>query len=341
MFSGLSAAFKLLSFLYSSATSEIKDMANFNEQYSKEISVKIAEIMGDSGLVKKAVYREAVAALSGRVIKRFFEDVYASCYEKEELDRRPFLNIGPGSFRHPMWRTADKKYDNVAWTEVRRGVNQDPVDYCWDIYSGQPLKEVDGFFKVVYTSHVIEHLFPKDMSFMVREIKRLLEPGGIVRVVCPDAELMANAYQAEDWQFFLNYLIAKTGRIKVPLGSLSKERQREISAAFLLEYISLLTNSRNPHCMDKIQCVEFLEKYDDIYEGFDEALLLSSREVNKIAGGHVNWFTADKLVRILKAVGFSRVEVSGYQKSKVAILRDSRFFDRTDPEMSVFIEATK
>ncbi len=322
--------------------SRVQDgMANFNEKFSEEISTKAAEIMGHPALIKRAVLSEATAAVSGRVTKRFFEDVYATFYTKDSLARRPFLNIGPGSFRHPMWRTADKKYDDVAWTEVRRGVKQDPVDYHWDIYSARPLDEKDGFFKVIYTSHVVEHLFPQDLDFLVREIKRLLEAGGVARVVCPDAEQMANAYQAEDWPFFLNYLIAKTGRYKVPMGSLSKELQRAISAEFLLEYISLLTDRRNPVCLDKNHCVEFLSKYDDIYQGFDEALQLSSRELNKTAGGHVNWFTADKLVRIFKAAGFSRVEVSGYKKSKVAILRDGRFFDRTDPEMSVFIEATK
>lgn len=316
-------------------------MANFSEKYSDAISAKVAEIMDDPDLIKKAVHREAVAALNWRVTKRFFEDAYATGYTKEDLARRPFLNIGPGSFRHSMWRTTDKKYDDASWTEVRRGVNQDPVDYYWDIYSAQPLGEKDGFFKVIYSSHVIEHLFPQDMGFLVREIKRLLEPGGVVRVVCPDAEKMANAYQDEDWPFFLNYLIVKTGRHKTSMSSLSKESQKEMSAKFLLQYISLLTDKRNPYCLNKNQCVNFLAKYDDIYQGFDEALQLSSREVNKTAGGHVNWFTADKLVRIFKAMGFSRIEVSGYQKSKVAILRDGRFFDRTDPEMSVFIEATK
>lgn len=317
-------------------------MANFSVKYADAISAKVAEIMGDPNQINKAVHREAAAALSGRVTKRFFDDTYAMCYTRADLAKRPFLNIGPGSFRHPMWRTADKKYDEIAWTEVRRGTQQGPVDYYWDIYSAEPLGEKDGFFKVIYSSHVIEHLFPQDIEFLVREIKRLLEPGGVARVVCPDAEQMANAYRAEDWPFFLHYLIAKTGRYKLNLASLGKENQRAMAAEFLIEYISLLTDRRNPLCLDKNQCVEFLARYgDNIYQGFDDALKLSSREVNKTAGGHVNWFTADKLVRILKTAGFSRVELSGYQKSKVAILRDGRFFDRTDPEMSLFIEATK
>ena len=316
-------------------------MANFSEQYSETISAKVAEIMSDPDLVKKAVLREATSVVSGRITKRFFEDVYEAIYSKDDLARRPFLNIGPGSFRHPMWRTTDKKYDDVSWTEIRRGVKQDSVDYYWDIYSADPLGEKDGFFKVIYSSHVIEHLFPQDIGFMMLEIKRLLEPGGVVRIVCPDVEQMANAYKVEDWPFFLNYLIAKTGRHKTPMGILSRESQKAMSAEFLLEYISLLTNKQNPFCLDKDQCVDFLAKYGDIYKGFDDAVQFSSREVNKTVGGHVNWFTADKLIRIFRDAGFSRVEVSGYQKSKVAILRDARYFDRTDPEMSVFIEATK
>ena len=44
---------------------------------------------------------------------------------------------------------------------------------------------------------------------------------------------------------------------------------------------------------------------------------------------------------MLKEAGFSVVERSGYRQSRAAVLRDDRFFDRTDPQMSLFVDAIK
>lgn len=315
-----------------------------HENRSKdEIYKKAQEIRSVPDQLEQVIHANAASAVVGRIVRRFFDDVYALTYSTEDLERRPFLNIGPGSFRHPMWRTADKKYGNEgeAWTEMRRGIKQDPVDYYWDIYSGQPMQEADGFFKVIYTSHVIEHLFPQDFSFLLKESLRLLEPGGKMRIVCPDAEQMATAYRARDWPYFMHYLVAKTGRLGTPLNRTNQKELRGIAAEFLLDWVSLVTNEANPTHFDRNGCIEFLAKYRNIYEAFDEATALSSRELNESVGGHVNWFNTKKLVALLQEAGFSRVSVSGYQKSSVAILRDGRFFDRTDPEMSIFVEAIK
>jgi predicted SAM-dependent methyltransferase len=49
----------------------------------------------------------------------------------------------------------------------------------------------------IYTSHLIEHLTVKEAERMVSECYRVLRPGGTIRVVCPDLELMANTYLRE------------------------------------------------------------------------------------------------------------------------------------------------
>lgn len=294
-------------------------MANFKDKYLPEVSAKAEEIKGDSKLLEKAIYKDAISIINSRVIKKFYADVYSAEYSEIDLARRPFLNIGPGSFRHVMWRTADKKYeDHASWTEVRRGEKQCQVDYDWDIYSGQSMTEVDSFFKVIYSSHVMEHLFPQDVIFFVSEIKRLLEPGGVVRIVCPDAEQMVTAYERKDWSFFMSYLIAKTGRYKKPLSYFDQQELKEISAEFLLEYTSLLTNHKNPFFLNRRGCVDFLEKYQNIYYALDEASRLSSRDLNKVVGGHVNWFTAKKLDTLFKMAGFSEVRFSSFQKKSSA-----------------------
>ncbi|MND28938.1 Methyltransferase domain protein [compost metagenome] len=293
--------------------------------------------------METSVKKEAAAIVSGRVARRFFDDVYTLTYLETALTDRPFLNIGPGSFRHPNWRTADKKYggSNEAWTEMRRGIMQDPVDYYWDAYSGERLSEKDNFFKVIYSSHVIEHLFPTDLAFFLSETLRLLEPGGVLRIVCPDAEQIGRAYKSRDWGFFMHYLIAKTGRYTKPLSSISDEALEEIAADFVIEWVSLLTHKDNPKHFNKQECAEFLQQHESIFDAFDEAVSLSSRELNKSVGGHVNWFSTEKITKQLESAGFSQVNVSGYLKSSVPILRDIRYFDRTDPEMSIYVEAVK
>lgn len=316
---------------------------NFNDRFEEVIAQKASEISKNGALTAKAIEKEATAVVSSRVARRFFDDVYTLLYRQEDLERRPFLNIGPGSFRHHRWKTADKKYGDAsaAWTEMRRGVKQDPVDYNWDAYARSNIEEDDGYFKVIYTSHVIEHLFPDDLNFLLSEALRLLEPGGVLRVVCPDAEQMARAYENADWAFFMHYLIAKTGRFTKPLASTPDAVLREVSADFLIEWVSLLTHKENPTSLTKKECVNFLAQHSDVFAAFDAAVALSSRELNQSAGGHVNWFSTQKLTKLIKDAGFSQVNTSAYLKSSIPTLRDIRYFDRTDPEMSIFVEAIK
>lgn len=61
-----------------------------------------------------------------------------------------------------------------------------------DLAKGIPFK--DGTADVVYHSHVLEHL-DKPIAFgFLQEAWRVLKPGGILRAVVPDFEMMARAY---------------------------------------------------------------------------------------------------------------------------------------------------
>lgn len=311
------------------------------ERTKDMIDQKIAEIRRSPEQVDNIIYNTARDIVGGRTAKSFHDYSYVSSYGESDLLRRPFLNIGPGSFRHPMWRTADKTYGNPdnTWTSIRRGVAQPSVDYAWDIYAGQPLQEEDGFFNVIYVSHVIEHLFPGDLTFLLAEARRLLRRGGTLRLVCPNAGLLEQGYKLADWQYFLHYLIVKTGRIRSKPSALTEQQKRELSAHFVLDWVSLLANKENPLHLNPPQCVQFLGGHANLLDAFDAAGSLSSREVNARIGGHVNWFDHRKIMHILVGAGFKNVRASAYQQSYVPILRDPRYFDRTDPEMSLFVEA--
>jgi SAM-dependent methyltransferase len=89
------------------------------------------------------------------------------------------LNIGCGSTFHPQWTNLDFHAPSAA------------VIAC-DIRRGLPF--ASATFRACYSSHVLEHLTPAEGTGLLREIHRVLAPGGIVRVVVPDLELIVRDY---------------------------------------------------------------------------------------------------------------------------------------------------
>ena len=67
--------------------------------------------------------------------------------------------------------------------------------YKWGRFArGRRLPFADGSLKAVYCSHVFEHLPADDIPPLLDEFHRILEPGGVLRVIVPD--LMAAAEKA-------------------------------------------------------------------------------------------------------------------------------------------------
>lgn len=59
------------------------------------------------------------------------------------------------------------------------------------------LKELpypDNHFDCAYSSHFLEHLTPNNARNILAEVKRVLKPNGILRIVVPDLENLSRAY---------------------------------------------------------------------------------------------------------------------------------------------------
>lgn len=89
------------------------------------------------------------------------------------------LNIGCGDHFHPDWCNLDVRSQNPAVIE-------------FDVRRGLPFN--DDSFDVVYHSHVLEHLTAADGERLMQECRRVLRPGGVLRVVVPDLETIAALY---------------------------------------------------------------------------------------------------------------------------------------------------
>ena len=77
-------------------------------------------------------------------------------------------------------------WSNVDFSSPVAGVLQ------MDILKG--LNFENNSFDVVYTAQFIEHITLDQAAFVLREVNRILKPGGILGIVTPDFEEMAETY---------------------------------------------------------------------------------------------------------------------------------------------------
>lgn len=70
-----------------------------------------------------------------------------------------------------------------------------------DLRWGLPFHDRSVAF--VFLSHTLEHFsYPREALAVVKDIQRVLQPGGILRVVVPDIEKCLRAYVENDLEFF-------------------------------------------------------------------------------------------------------------------------------------------
>jgi predicted SAM-dependent methyltransferase len=98
----------------------------------------------------------------------------------------PKLHLGCGPRVEPGWLNADK-FDARA-------------DIYVNAYNRLPF--ADGTFAIVFCEHMIEHLRIDKVPSFLREVHRVLRPGGLFRVTCPDLGLFIAKYAAGDHTFF-------------------------------------------------------------------------------------------------------------------------------------------
>jgi predicted SAM-dependent methyltransferase len=69
----------------------------------------------------------------------------------------------------------------------------------------RPLPFTDAAFEWVYAEHFIEHISLKDGIAWLKEVRRVLQPGGFARITTPDLRRYAAAYLDPDGGFFAEH----------------------------------------------------------------------------------------------------------------------------------------
>ena len=89
------------------------------------------------------------------------------------------LNLGCGRRYHPDWINLDL-------------VTSGPCILTHDLRCRLPFPDTE--FNAVYHSHLLEHLSKRHVPFFLHECYRVLQLGGIMRVVVPDLEQIVRLY---------------------------------------------------------------------------------------------------------------------------------------------------
>lgn len=105
-----------------------------------------------------------------------------------------------------------KDYLNIGWWthlgEDGLYANPNGVEgtylYNHDLVKGIPA--ADNSLDVVYHSHLLEHLSYAEGIEFIAACYRVLQPGGIMRVLVPDLELWSKNYASGNQFFFEQYL---------------------------------------------------------------------------------------------------------------------------------------
>lgn len=67
----------------------------------------------------------------------------------------------------------------------------------------------------IYTSHMVEHLSLKGVRSFLREVKRILKVGGVVRIAVPDLQKAVNEYlESNDADAFMTGILVQAPEIK-------------------------------------------------------------------------------------------------------------------------------
>lgn len=146
------------------------------------------------------------------------------------------LNIGCGSHSAPGWTNLDNSpnarlakipyartilYKAGILSEAHYKVDWPDNLIIQDLDKKLPFK--DNELQYVFSSHCLEHLSFNNAIQVLEEIKRVLAPGGIVRIVLPDLKFYIDKYMKE------------------------KEEGVRLAADNFIKNLHIISKARDPH----------------------------------------------------------------------------------------------
>jgi len=248
---------------------------------------------------------------------RIWNKVILKKIDRKTDEEKLMINIGGGEFFLRHWRILDFNTDYY-----RRGYGI--IDYFHDLKSPGPFPFRDNQVYLFYSSHTLEHIPQKFCQHILDEIYRCLKPQGAVRLTMPGFDGLKKAYINKDQRFFQPY----------------DNMPPEISLLhWVATYFAESEERLSPdEVKEKLKTMSIDEFVEDLTNKIPE-------DYQNNNYGHCNWWSYEKLEKMLRKAGFTKMYHSSAQGSKFKEMRvGDKFrssFDTTCPHLSAFIEAIK
>ncbi|HEX5002176.1 MAG TPA: methyltransferase domain-containing protein [Bacteroidia bacterium] len=266
-------------------------------------------------------------------------DIYEKIYDRDSIQNHRFYNIGAGEFCHPNWTCIDR---NIKWHELNSEGKGVSVDF--NLFSLLPLPFESDLGELVYISHTLGHIDDTAVKHILKESFRILKKGGVIRIVVEDMDLFYRAWRNNDINFFYWREWEQLNKNYKQYSLLKPMREASITQLFLEEFAASASEIADEGGPERISDEKFRQLFDQFTyeEAFDYCAARCPKELQeKYPFRHMNWFNEKKLERMLAEAGFNTIYKSGYLQSNRHVLRNASYFDKTVPQLSLYMEAVK
>ena len=252
-------------------------------------------------------------------------DLYSKLYEKSDIEKKRFYNIGAGLFRHPCWTNIDCFSDHYK---------KNVIDINYNLLEKESLPLTDESANIVYSSHTIEHIPNDAAQHMFDESYRILKKNGFLRITAPDIDLHYYSLINNDlhyWKRHLKNMKKKDDKISL----------KQLFLHSFASQTSIYHPAEKIYKINNAELNEIFTKYS-YKTALDYCVSKCSIELQqKYPSDHINWWNKEKLLLFFQHAGFEKIFISGYGQSICPVLRNILYFDCTYPTMSLYVEAIK
>jgi predicted SAM-dependent methyltransferase len=259
---------------------------------------------------------------------------YIEIFGEEAVRERRFYNLGAeASFKHPAWTLINLPSEHYG---------EDYMDISWDLMSREPLPIEDEKARVIFSRYTLEHVDDGSVQHFLVEANRALIGGGTLRLIVPDIDIFYLAYLAKIPDVFYR---PKQDTETFPNDKFAQNpNHASFEQRFLWWFASNASELHPNGATVRISDQEFRDVFKEL--SFEEAMNYCTSKCSievqkKYRENHINWFNADKLLRMLKDAGFTNSYRSGFGQSRYPILREVSLLESRQPEIGLFVEAVK
>jgi len=240
-------------------------------------------------------------------------------------ENKIMLNIGSGDWSCKGWTNLD--HPSEWYAKAQKNHIFTPYDIRNDM-----IPFADESVDVIYCRHVIEHIENIYIKKMLDECFRVLKKGGIMRILCPDVEFqyeISKFVGIDFWNWRHNWAKKFCNNQKTIRNV--DYLVADVATPKMLQYV----NSINKE--DYMYYFETLDMND-----FFEFLTQDLKFREEYPGDHINYWTYEKIKKMLMESGFETVIRSKWGSSCVREMRNTVLFDdTTGPKLSLYVDVIK